>query len=136
MGYLIFQNQEQSKFHIKSENKNKALEAIKTLVGKGKCEDSEWNSFTQRRIVTEFHFYWVKDNDYKNASTLEKALKAWRWKSGNNDNDDIKELIFEGEKYGDDLILFNVIAPFVENHSCIKMRGEDGELFEWCLQGN
>lgn len=120
MGYCIFQNEEQSNFQIKAENKNKALVAIKSLVGKGRREDSSGR-----------HYSWVDDENYKNSLTLENALKAWRWKSKNDNDENIIGLIFTGEKYGDDLILFNTIAPFVEDNSCIKMQGEDGKLFEW-----
>lgn len=120
MGYRIFQNQEHSKFHIKAENKNKALDAIKSLVGKGAIKDSSGK-----------HFSWVSDNDYKNSINLERAFKAWRWLAKNDNNENIIGLVFNGEKYGDDLILFNVIAPFVEDNSCIKMIGEDGKSFEW-----
>lgn len=119
MGYHIFQNHEQSKFHIKAENKNKALEAVKSLFGQ------------EATLTYSGNYYaWVND-DYKDSTNLEDALKAWRWLAKNDNDGNIVELIFEGEKYGDDALLFDVIAPFVEDDCQIKMFGEDGRSFGW-----
>ena len=43
-----------------------------------------------------------------------------------NPKGEIVNLEFDGEKSGDEDILFRAIAPFVESGSFIEMRGEDG----------
>lgn len=120
MSYCISQIHKKSKFYIKAELKSKALNAIKTLVGKG-----------GNRNDSEIHFDWVNDTFYKNVESLEEALLAWRWSTKIDNIGNIIEICFEGEKYGNDYILFQKIAPFVENDSVIRMIGEDGGIFEW-----
>ena len=41
---------------------------------------------------------------------------------------------FVGENYGDDKLLFDAIAPYVENDSYIQMHGEDGDLWRWIFK--
>lgn len=107
--------------HIKKKNFSKALDMIKSRMGntKGQIKDS-----------TGYHFSWVDTNRALNAETLVEALKAWRWKP-RIDEGDIVGLEFSGEKLGDDFLLFQAIAPYVESGSFIEMRGEDGAMWKW-----
>ena len=44
-------------------------------------------------------------------------------------------LYFIGEKAGDERVLFNALAPFVQPSSFIHFRGEDGECWRWVFDG-
>ena len=45
------------------------------------------------------------------------------------------EIYFDGEKLGDDAILFEAIAPYVKKGSFIEMNGEDGCIWQWQFNG-
>ena len=113
MGYYM--SQSDTSFTILAKNKEKALEAIKKLVGKETIKDGGGS-----------HFSWVHTEDFINAATIEEALKEWRWIPTMNEAGDVESLKFSGEKYGDDMLLFKAIAKYVEKDSYITMRGEDG----------
>jgi hypothetical protein len=106
-------SQEESYFLIPKENKPKALEAIKALGKTGK------------------DFSWVYTEKFVDSKTLEEALTEWRWDSELDNDSNIIDIQFSGEKLGDDLLLFETIAPFVKSQSYITMRGEDGTLWRW-----
>src|SRR5690606_21320852 len=59
------------------------------------------------------------------------ALDAWRWVPEREATGDIVGLRFRGERLGDDRVLFEAIAPFVEPGSFIEMVGEDGAIWRW-----
>ena len=113
MGYCM--NQVDSHFVIKSENKVKALEAIKAL---GKKRDS---------------YSWVTSANFVDANTLQEAMTEWRWNIQEDKDGNVSEIEFNGEKSGDDETLFQAIAPFVEDGCFIEMRGEDGAMWRWCF---
>lgn len=108
---------------IKKEKFVDALQAIKSLAGKETIHDGGGA-----------HFAWV-DNKFTQRDCLHEALKDWRWESEYNDDGDIDGIYFLGEKQGDDLLLFNAIAPFIEPNSYIRFRGEDGAQWEWSFDG-
>jgi len=111
-------------FMIKKANKAKALKAIKNLKGKGTITDSSGR-----------HFSWVRDNEYVSARTLEEALLAWRWEPELDDKGNVFVLNFVGEKLGDDPLLFDALAPYVENGGELEMQGEDGCHWLWRFMG-
>lgn len=122
MGYCIKQND--TEFTLKAENKAKALEAIKALVDKYTIEDSGGR-----------HFSWVRITDFLHTTTFEAAMLSWRWNCEVK-NGDVVALYFNGEKHGDDDLLFKAIAPYVEAGSFIIMEGEDGAIWRWVFDGN
>ena len=120
MGYCM--SQDDVSFRIKRENIPAALEAIKALISR--CEIDEESG---ARMQT---FSWV-DNAFADAETLERALRWWRWESECNPGGDVVYVRFLGEKLGDDSLLFEAIAPFVEHRSYIEMVGEDNARWRW-----
>lgn len=120
MGYCI--SVQESKFTIKKDNFQKALEAIQALHGKERIEDSG-----------DTHFFWV-DYDFYKIDNLNDMLKEWRW-APTFTNGDITDIDFTGEKYGDDDVLFKTIAPFVEAGSFIHFIGEDGNQWKFTFNG-
>ena len=121
MGYLM--EQQNTEFKILAANKALALEAVKKLVGCETITDS-----------TGRHFSWVDSGTFLRADTLEEALKAWRWGTETNNDGNIVNIGFTGQKLGDDAMLFNAIAPFVENGSYIQMIGEDDTIWRWTFE--
>lgn len=124
MGYCIWQKD--TNFVIKAENKVAALAAIKALAGGGTCPD-----------VGNRHYSWVNcDEDFLKCNSLEDALAEWRWQAGVDNEGNIANINFTGEKYGDDKILFAAIAPYVEAESYVTMKGECNETFGWEFDGS
>lgn len=110
MGYNM--SQEGGRFTIKAANKTKAFRAIKALTGM---------------------YAWVDEGPY---ATLKAACEAWRWELHENaDTGDIDGISFTGEKLGDDEVLFNALAPYVERGSYIEMSGEEAALWRWTFNG-
>ena len=127
MGYYM--SQRAGKICIKKENFVAALAAIKALatkpeqMGGGSSTGEKWYS-------------WVTTNDFLKANSLEDALGAWRWScSISEDTGDLVELNFDGEKLGNDEILLEAIAPFVEPGGYLEMSGEDDALWRWKFDG-
>ena len=111
-------DQQDSKFSIKPPNVSGALTAIKALATSGRS------------------FAWVTTSDYVNAETLTQAMQAWCWAlSVDLETGEVQSINFEGEKLGDEKMLLDAIAPFVEPGSFIEMQGEDGELWCWIFDG-
>ena len=117
MGYSM--NQGDSEFFIKAEDKPKVVEAVKKLIGHETCGD---------------YFSWV--DDFSDLDTAEEILAEWRWDVGVDDDGNIIELYFTGEKLGDDEILFNAIAEFVKEESYITMHGKNGDMWRWFFEHN
>ena len=130
MGYCM--TQRDSLFTIKAENSEGALKAIKALAetvdeqGGG----GSWKGGKKK----EAWYSWVTTSEFVNAKTLDDAIKAWRWVVESDKNGDINYIYFNGEKIGDDEILFNAIAPFVDDDCYIEMSGEDGALWRWAFE--
>jgi hypothetical protein len=122
MGYCM--TQRDSNFAIKAEDKEKALEAIKELAGKETIHDGSGK-----------HFAWVGTEVFVNASTLNEAMDEWRWEIVEDEDGNVLDIYFSGEKLGDDKILFDAIAPYVKEGSYIEMSGEDGYLWRWSFDG-
>jgi hypothetical protein len=126
MGYYM--NQQSAEFKIKKTKVAKALAAIQALaktperMGGGSSTGEKWYS-------------WVDMKELADAKTLPDALVAWRWSGFINDAGDLVEIDFDGEKLGDDAILLEAIAPFVEKGSYIEMEGEEGCHWKWCFDG-
>jgi hypothetical protein len=62
------------------------------------------------------------------------AISLWYGNKVKDDDHNIIDLEFTGEKLGDDTKLFNCIAQFVEDDSYIEMVGEDGDVWRWVFK--
>jgi hypothetical protein len=127
MGYCISQLG-QSTIAIKKENHEKAFKAVQGLVENvneiGTCRDSSGR-----------HFSWVDNEKVLKATNLTEVLQEWRYEPEFDDNGDIFTLEFTGEKLGDDPILFQTLAPFIEKDGEIHFRGEDGLKWKYVFNG-
>lgn len=123
MGYCM--EQTESSFFIANENKAHALRAIKNLAGRETIKNSGGP-----------HFSWVSTDGFMKARSLEAAMAEWRWDIYEDENGNVNEIQFSGEKSGDDEILFKAIAMYVKPGSYIEMRGEDGCMWRWVFDGD
>lgn len=128
MGYCI--EQTDSNFVIKKENFENALNSLKAVFVPGKmtCYD-----YVCGKTIP--HFSWVTTDVVLNAKTLEEALVEIRYDPIFDNDGNIINVEFNGEKYGDEKIFFTALAPFVESDSYISFRGEDGHLWKWFFDG-
>jgi hypothetical protein len=64
-----------------------------------------------------------------------EAAAAWRWYLEEDSKGNVVGIQFNGEKLGDDNILFEALGPFVQKGSFIQMQGEDGTMWRWTFNG-
>jgi len=122
MGYCI--NQVGGNFDIKAGNVEAAAQALRDMPNPGK---DHW---------PPNRYSWMSD-DWQEAGDLSNLLDEWRWEADvDHDNGGaIIGLNFHGEKAGDDLAMFQAIAPHVEPGSYVEMTGEEGERWRWTFDG-
>jgi hypothetical protein len=116
MGYCATQRDEE--FFIPADRKAECVQAIKGLAG----------------LRRQFGFSWV-DDDFVEKNTFCEIMEAWRWEVSLSKDGDAIGICFQGEKLGDDDVLFGAIAPFVRAGSYIEMHGEDGAIWRWVFDG-
>jgi hypothetical protein len=126
MGYRI--SLEDVKFRIRADRKADALAAAKQLksveqkVGNGGNGTIRW-------------FSWMNGVDLSEIQTLEEMLESWRYETVIDADGNVVDLSFLGEKIGQEDLLWQAIAPFVEPGSFIEMSGEDGAHWRWIFDG-
>ena len=111
MGYCMYS--EESTFEIKEENLDPAFKHCKKML-----------------VKENVKYAWVDNQTLRDSKNLFEFLEECRWCYDLED----KTIGFIGEKYGNEEILFNTLAPFVEDNSYIKMVGEDGGLWKWIFK--
>lgn len=115
MGYCM--SQVDGSFLMKRENQDAAFKAVKEQMG-GKA------------------YHWQEASWMKNARDIQAVFDEWRYQPETDDETgDIVAIEFIGEKLGDELEFFKVIAPFVEKDSYLEMSGEDGSMWRWKFDG-
>ena len=128
MGYCM--DQTDSDFTIKKENFTKALEALKAAFIPENMNVSDYINGKEYP-----HFSWVDTQTVLNAKELEDALREIRYQPVYDDDGNIINVEFTGEKAGAEDVFFVALAPYVENHSYICFEGEDGCRWEWDFDG-
>ena len=98
-------------FFIDKTNVPKALAALKELPAR--------------------HYSWVNWEGSEFEGSFAEALYEWRWEATLDDEGNVTDLDFCGEKYGDDDTLWETLAPFVQTGSYIEIQGEDGAIWRW-----
>ena len=120
MGYYIYQVDQN--FKIKKEDIQKAWDSLLKIfrIEKKTIYDS-----------SGYHYSWIDTDTVLNAETFEEALSEARFDIKTNNSGDVIEIYFNGEKLGDEEIILNSIAPYVESGSYITFEGEEGERWKW-----
>lgn len=120
MGYYM--DQVDQDFRIKKENIQKAWNSLLDIMKVEKktiCDSSG------------YHYSWIDTDAVLNAETFEKALSEARFDVETDNNGDIVDIYFNGEKLGDEEIILGSIAPYVESGSYITFQGECDERWKW-----
>lgn len=128
MGYYM--DQTDSKFVMKKENFGKALQALK---GVFIPENMTCIDYVYGKKYP--HFSWVDTNVVLKAKTIEEALKEIRYEPEYDNEGNIVNVEFTGEKFGDEEIFFMALAPYIEKGSYISFEGEDGCEWTWFFNG-
>jgi len=131
MGYCM--NQRGSDILITTEQQKKAFKPVRKKLLDEVDEKGGGGSWKGGKKV-ESCYSWVNMSEIKRAKSLIDILNAFRWTPEIDDKGDIINVNFEGEKLGDDKILFDAIAPYVESGSYIEMIGEDDSLWRWIFK--
>lgn len=124
MGYCI--NQVDSKFRIPAARKAEALAIMKTMDPAQKGA-GYWDGRRQ--------WSWVDQANVNKANSLEEAMTEWRYVPTVDAEGNITDVTFEGQKLGQEDVLFALLAPFVEEGSFIEMEGEDRSVWRWIFKG-
>ncbi len=124
MGYYI--KMTDNNFVIKKENFNVALEDLKKIF-----IPENMTCYDYINGEKYPHFSWVTTDIVLNSKTLGEALSEIRYKPSYDENGNIINVEFTGEKYGDEDIFFSSIAKYVEPKSYIKFVGEDNNKWTW-----
>ena len=72
---------------------------------------------------------WVKN--IKECENIKDVFDAWRWEIMFDETGNINDILFQGEKLGDDEVFFQTIAPYVKDGSHIEMSGEEDAIWQW-----
>ena len=124
MGYCI--KMTDSNFVITKENFEKALKSLKDVF-----VPKNMTCYDYINGKKYPHFSWVNTKNVLESTKLGEALEEIRYTPTYNENDDICNVEFTGEKYGDEEIFFNALAPYVESGSYLCFEGEDGDTWRW-----
>lgn len=126
MGYYI--KMTESKFTIKKENFENALKSLKAVFV------PENMRYYDRRIGSDEkcpHFSWVDTKTVLDSMSIVEALENILYVPQLDQNGDICNVEFIGQKYGDEDIFFKALAPYVETGSYLCFIGEDGDTLKW-----
>ena len=126
MGYYM--NQRDAIFTIKKDKQAKALKAVQALAKPSKIKKGGGGSWSGGKQIEQY-YSWVNTEEFVSAKTLQDAMQAWRWDIHIDVDGNLVDIYFAGEKLGDDAILFEALAPFVEDGCYIEMSGEEGALW-------
>lgn len=119
---------EDAEFIIRHENKRDALKAIKELM-------SDPNATRYGGGPSGRHFSWMNNANPDDWNTLEDALAAWRFPVETHENGDIVDISFSGEKTGQEGLVWDRIAEYVEDGSYIQISTEHGDGWTWKFEG-
>lgn len=133
-------SQEKSRFQIAADKVPGALAAVKNLLTKTK--KMHGGSYTDGGSVLNPKkrtwipsFAWVDMQGLTDAVTLAEAMAAWRWEVTMGKDGGVSGIVFVGQKFGDDEVLMQAIAPFVTPRSYIQLRGGDDHRWIWTFDG-
>lgn len=119
-----------SEFRVPKCHHSAALAALKNFSGGETVTKAHFPA-----LKGDNHYAFVTSTDFVDAENLFEAMIAWRWVLEEDTNGDAIEPSFNGEKLGDEDILFSAIAPFVEDQSYIQVFCHDEEcVWRWVFE--
>lgn len=113
---------------VSKTNQQKALDSINAIYYKGKPRDESAQSATIHNGQRVDWAYAFTTNPSENGySSLEEALSCWRYESEIDSNGDLRIVRFTGGKKGQDTVLYEVLAPFVDSGGIAVVEIESSE---------
>ena len=112
---------------IPKENIQNCLNAINNLYKPEMIKLFAWGGSPKEKC---YSFTYNPENG--KWDDIKEAFDSWRYETEFDENENLVIIMFEGEKWGDDEVLYNTIAPFVQNGAIITIYGEDHE--QWSYQ--
>lgn len=80
-------------------------------------------------------YSWVKNPPEGGFPDLATALSAWSFETSVLDSGDLALDYFSGEKLGQEDLMLQEIAPYVDEGGFIECRGEDNAIWRWYFDG-
>ena len=135
MGYYI--QQLDTNFFLPVEHLDTLVQDAKALLTKEAKDSYGARGYTWRGEYITKHYSWVDEQGVLDGKTFAEIASGFRWSLEEDEEGNVTDFIFSGEKYGgDELVFLNTIAPYVKEGSFIEFRGEDGEQWKWYFNGN
>lgn len=122
-------------FRVQGRKGAYTLAEIRNLPDVEVTDEKGYITYDTARVI-ERHFSWLNGVDPDNWDYLKDAMADWRFPIELDDDLNVVDIGFTGEKLGDEKQMFEVIAPFVEDGSYIEMQGEDGDVWRWEFTGD
>ena len=141
MGYYV--GMEMSGIIIPANKVDACLAAINALFSDENLESKAGagtygGSITKDSPVRERkHYSWVNTPKEDGFKDLKEAFNEWRYEGNFDKKGNFTVECFEGEKLGDDEILFDTIAPFVDGgKECglITVHGEEDDKWRYVFE--
>jgi len=111
---------------IPNDQKVEALKALKAMATK--TDQMGGGGYSGGEVIERW-FSWVDMKQLANATTVVEAFNAWRYVFSENDDGVVLDY-FNGEKLGDDALLWETMAPFIKDGGFIEVHGEDA-FWRW-----
>ena len=121
---------------IKKTNADKTIKLLGELMDSVN-ERGGGSSFIGGEIRYRY-FSWVSTNTVKDClknNDLVGALREWRYIFNESDSGDLCFEYFDGEKLGDDEVLWEALAPAIDKGGELEYRGEDDARWRYLFDG-
>lgn len=140
MGYYV--EALNNKLSFKSvEDKDRALIAVKEQMFtdaalKAKAYGGSYPRPEGEYNVAEYHWYsWTNTETCRNATDIYEIIEEFVNEVMVDDTNPLSFSIYFDSKTGQEDILFETLAPFLENGSYANWQGENGEHYRWEFDG-
>lgn len=90
-------------------------------------------AFEAVRALSARELTFVESDVLENTRNIVQALNECRYEVAMED-DGVHIDAFLGEKFGDDVVLFGVLAPFAKDGSYVQFLGEDGDQWKYASE--
>ena len=74
------------------------------------------------------------DNGVQNSVSLEDAMSEFYYYPEHDNQGNICDICFDGEKLQDDDIFWSALAPYMEDGDYIEMEGDDFNRWRWSFR--
>lgn len=92
-------------------------------------------------------YAWTRSKGLSKSLSLIEAIMSWRYSASEEPVPDVEQLAnqdvsggvlidsFDGEKWGDDSILWDTLSPYIEAGAVIEYTGEDNARWRYMFDG-